>query len=345
MLEGIGDRALQSCTPLPEPKIRGQGAPGQPRVGAWGRALIAAPRTDRGGGNASPLLVLVARFRFLHRSGRFILLLLLFGGGILEPEKDSAPPPRISLWPLALLGTLLLASLSSKRSCLKERVDTHNTSDNKGANIPKEVTLNHPKSVKTTDSGDESSNSHKWTKISAIAQACAVPIAILLLAVNTCQMDVVRRNSRPRLTITGFSPQPTTSGTQQPLDRGRLHINISIPNYGPMPARNVRLYTFDSVTSWNGVVKLHYGGQHWDAPQVIFTTPITGPPSLGLSSNRILSVDEIKGLISHDLVATFSILVKYDDDWGITHRAEYCGEFTFQPSPWSQTCPWPVHND
>ena len=52
---------------------------------------------------------------------------------------------------------------------------------------------------------------------------------------------------------------------------------------------------------------------------------------------------EIRGLQNGVLWATFSILVQYDDDFGIAHHTEYCDLFNLTPH--NDICPWPVQND
>jgi hypothetical protein len=149
---------------------------------------------------------------------------------------------------------------------------------------------------------------------------------------------------RPRLFISGVTPASTTTNPQ-PLDHGKLRITFRVPNYGPLPATKVRFRTFDNVSSWNEVKRLPYGQPRWEYPQIILPVSAESPPGLGIVGERIISESEIKGLISHTLVATFSVLIEYEDDSGRPHKTEYCDEFTFQPNMWNQPCPWPVQTD
>jgi hypothetical protein len=201
----------------------------------------------------------------------------------------------------------------------------------------------------------------KWVKSSLVliatlpwkkwAKSVPVLIAFGLLIVNIFQMnatkqaaEVASESIRPRLTIVGLSPQSLTGSNPLPLDHGKLHVWFQVPNYGPMPASHIRIRRFENVSTWNQAKRLPYGQPIWDYPQMLFPTTSTGAPGWGMTGDREISEEEIKGLSSHDLVATFSILVEYDDTSGATHGVEYCEQFTFPPI-FNRPCPWPVRMD
>jgi hypothetical protein len=188
-----------------------------------------------------------------------------------------------------------------------------------------------------------------WEKMAAITVAAGTAG---LLFVNIFQMkatqraaDVAVESIKPRLVIVNFGPQSLSGSDPQPLDKDRLHVYFQVPNYGPMPASNVRFRRFENVSPWSQVRRLPYGQLIWDYPQIIFPTTTSGPPGWGMTGDRIISSEEISGLVSHDLVATFSILIEYEDTSGKTHGVEYCGQFTFPPYTFSQPCPWRVRSD
>jgi hypothetical protein len=140
---------------------------------------------------------------------------------------------------------------------------------------------------------------------------------------------------RPRITVLGISQEHT-------LDNGRIHVTFTAPNYGPAPARNVRMFRFDNVSGWNQTVSLPYGDELPDEPRVILPKG-NGGDGYGVNGKRIISSEELEGLKAGTLVGTFSILIEYEGDFSIVHHAETCTLFTLQP--YNTVCPWPVRND
>jgi hypothetical protein len=147
---------------------------------------------------------------------------------------------------------------------------------------------------------------------------------------------------RPRLEILSVGPyrEMVNGKINNHLEGGRLRVQVGYINRGPFTAKNVRIFTYDSVGP--NAVKESYNGEPQQFPQI--------PPSGEQASNTYLtgrtrySATELDGLIKGTLRATFSVLIVYDDDIGKeTHHAEYCDVFTLQP--YNDICPWPVRND
>ena len=259
----------------------------------------------------------------------------------MEPGKAPASPPRISLWPLALLGTLLFAWSSSKGNQRREPVHPQDSTSSKDDDTRSQPALiaNVVPSKPNTESADGGKKrTPLWEKL-------AVLVALGLLIVNIFQMratqdaantatSTYKLTFRSRLVISGMSPEG--------LDHGRLHISFHVPNYGPTPAKNLRFYRFESIDRWDQTKRMPYGPQVTIYPQMLLPNDTNG---MGMTGDRITSENEIKGLISHDLVATFSILIVYEDEIGITHHAEYCEQSTWLQSAWNQPCWWLVQND
>jgi F0F1-type ATP synthase membrane subunit c/vacuolar-type H+-ATPase subunit K len=97
----------------------------------------------------------------------------------MEPGKQP------SLWPLAIIG-LLFALFSSKRNQPSQSIHPQDTTEGKHEHIPAKDTLSHTNAIKPNSTKNESQN-RDWVKISAIAQACAVPLGLGLLIVSICQ--------------------------------------------------------------------------------------------------------------------------------------------------------------
>ena len=147
---------------------------------------------------------------------------------------------------------------------------------------------------------------------------------------------------RPRVAIVGVGPYREMVGGQinNHVDGGFLRVQVGYTNRGPFTARNVRIFTYDSIGP--NATKGEYRGEPQQFPQI----PPTGEQvsNTYLTGKTQYSAIELDGLIKGTLRATFSVLITYDDDlWKETHHAEYCDVFTLQP--YNDICPWPVRND
>jgi hypothetical protein len=272
----------------------------------------------------------------------------------LEPEKESASPPRISLWPLALLGTLLFALLSSKRNRSGECVSPHDNPRVKGIFAPRErlaVPQIQPTPTQGTNANGRKDDTPPWKKRAEIAIAIGT---VGLLIVNIFQMRSTQKASetadktfkltfRPRVEILSVGPhrEMVNGEIVNHLDEGRLMVQVGYTNRGPFAARNVRIFVYDRI----GTQAMR--GTYSKEPRVFPDIPPMGPeqiPNTYIAGENRRSEAEMDGLRKGTLRATFSVLVVYDDDLGKeTHHAEYCDVFTLQP--YNDICPWPVHND
>jgi hypothetical protein len=101
---------------------------------------------------------------------------------------------------------------------------------------------------------------------------------------------------------------------------------------------------YENISPRDQVKKLEYGVELLSEPKLIPPKVEGGWNSqMIITGQKVLTAVELDGLHSGKLWTTFSILVTYDDDFGDTHHAEYCGLFTLQPQ--NDICPWPVRND
>jgi hypothetical protein len=152
--------------------------------------------------------------------------------------------------------------------------------------------------------------------------------------------------NRPRLKILGMTAdQMIVNGRlQTQMDNGRLRVRIDVPNSGRFPARNVRFFRFDNVSTRDRITKLPYK-ELLGEPKLIPPKAEGGWSSLIIiTGDTPITLDELNALKTGTMWATFSILVTYDDDFGRqAHHAEYCGIFTLKP--YNDICPWPVRND
>jgi hypothetical protein len=153
---------------------------------------------------------------------------------------------------------------------------------------------------------------------------------------------------RPRILIAGISPSVQTmvnGKLETQLADGKLVVAPTIYNYGPSPAKNVRWFVYDNISTREQAGRLAYK-ELFGEPKVILSKPggeIYGGNFLTITGIRQITPEELSGLESGTLWATFSILIQYDDDGGKTHHAEYCDLFTLKP--YNDICPWPVQND
>jgi hypothetical protein len=150
---------------------------------------------------------------------------------------------------------------------------------------------------------------------------------------------------RPRLLLIGIDARVKTSpiGMEEPvLDEHRLTVQIQLPNTGPFTARNVRFFRYSNVSqraqARKGVYEELFGESKAIPPKVENYNP-----GIVVVGTKTVTDPEIQGLQRGTLWATFSILVQYDDDFGITHHTEYCDLFNL--TPYNDICPWPVQND
>jgi hypothetical protein len=112
----------------------------------------------------------------------------------LEPEKESASPPRISLWPLAFVGILvsLLASLvSAKVKNNHQAIHPRDSTDPKGNTAPQQVsfipnTIPSPQQANSPDGGQR--RTPGWEK-------AAVLVALGILGVNAWQSYETRKSA------------------------------------------------------------------------------------------------------------------------------------------------------
>jgi hypothetical protein len=147
---------------------------------------------------------------------------------------------------------------------------------------------------------------------------------------------------RPRVDIASIGPyrDMTNGQINNHLDGGFLRVLVGYTNKGPFTARNVRIFTYDSIGPT--ATKGSYKGEPQQFPQIAPTGEQV--PNTYLTGKTQYSAAELDGLIKGTLRATFSVLIVYDDDLGKeTHHAEYCDVFTLQP--YNDICPWPVKND
>lgn len=101
----------------------------------------------------------------------------------------------------------------------------------------------------------------------AITTLVVLGIYTAIAAYQACQMRVSTRVSakaaktasdtlhiayRPWVSILGI-----TQG--QELEQGRIRVSFIAPNFGPVPAKNVRFFAFDNIGSRSAAYKLHYG--------------------------------------------------------------------------------------
>ncbi|MCU1302664.1 MAG: hypothetical protein JWQ87_2948 [Candidatus Sulfotelmatobacter sp.] len=106
----------------------------------------------------------------------------------MEPEIEPSSPSRISLWPLALLGTLLFALLPSKRNQPSKSVHPQDSTHSKNTYAQKQTVTTAnieptPENSKHPYRGKD--HTPLWKKL---LEGSAVTIAFGLLVVNICQM-------------------------------------------------------------------------------------------------------------------------------------------------------------
>lgn len=161
------------------------------------------------------------------------------------PEKSAASPPRSSWWPLALLGTLLFAFITSKRDQFGESIHpqdrpekTHDIGHHDSAVIPQVVpTPPGNTKTKTTCRPDQT----PWWK--TLGEGIALFGGIGLLIVNIYQLrasqsaadtakDAVHISERAYITV--GAPQP---------DFTKKTITVFINNSGRIPSGPTTIIT------------------------------------------------------------------------------------------------------
>ncbi len=148
--------------------------------------------------------------------------------------------------------------------------------------------------------------------------------------------DSLKLTYRPRITMTKIYPQEN-------LDSGKLAIGFSVLNYGPITARNVKVFRFENVSALDHASKLPYGREPLrDYPKMLAPAKAD---DWGIYGEKVVSPQQTKALGSRELVATFSVLVEYEDDSSQTHHTEACILYTLRPKFWWTYCPWPVQID
>ncbi len=159
--------------------------------------------------------------------------------------------------------------------------------------------------------------------------------------------DTLRMTLRPRVTIPFINPlvQSVINGRLvTTLDHGKLKVGIEPVNTGPLAATNVRFFRYDYVGARESARKMSYEGKELVGEMKLIPPKTEGiSTSMSLLGETTISADDLRDLKSGKLWATFSIMITYDDDFGITHHAEYCDQFTLKP--YNDICPWAVRND
>lgn len=186
------------------------------------------------------------------------------------------------------------------------------------------------------------------TSIAAIYQARSSTLSAgAAKRASEVASNTFRLTFRPRLSLLGITPavQSMVSGKlQTELDSGTLRVSISVPNTGPFPARNVRFFRYDNVSTRDQAKPLRYEELPGEPKFIPPKAEGNWNSSMLIPGSRTITAVELKGLESGTLWATFSVLITYEDDLGReVHHAEYCDLFTLQPA--NDVCPWPVRND
>ena len=261
---------------------------------------------------------------------------------------------------LAMLLKRLLGAVKNVEQAIQEQTNAKNSKneqEGKKQNPPPEVRaeIRFPEDVERANSvhKEKEYSLAKWNVIGTWATFGMVTIYAGIAAYQACLMrestiasQQAAEAIRPRLVVGGLTPAPLTSNGL-PMDQGKLHVSFQVPNYGPVIAANLRVREFDNVSTRDKVSKLPYGQPHFEFGPIVPPAPLVGNQiaGWGIDGDKILIEDELIGLKEKRLVATFSILVEYDDAAGRTHHTESCIIFTFPPNWGSETCPWKPQND
>jgi hypothetical protein len=192
----------------------------------------------------------------------------------------------------------------------------------------------------------------RWKKWAEIA---AVLIAFGLLVVNIFQMRATQKASetaantlrltfRPRININRLVRQDTlNNGTQ-------LALSFEGFNYGPIAAKNIKVYRYENISSFTDVSRKPYGEPLRDYPKIVGPN---APFSGGIYGEKNLSPQDVNSLTRTDTlpigrtrtVATFSVLIEYEGDLPGIHHTEACIVFTLPSSRWWTYCPWSMRVD
>ncbi|HWY59094.1 MAG TPA: hypothetical protein VNZ03_31815 [Terriglobales bacterium] len=144
---------------------------------------------------------------------------------------------------------------------------------------------------------------------------------------------------RPRIEIGGISTEQTLTPDKH------FKSAVTVVNYTPITARNVKVFRFDDIIEKRQARKLPYE-ELTDQPKTIPANTVYTPAQnsgFGIVSRTKVSDDQWNGVKNGNLVGIISVLIVYEDDFSIPHHAEYC---TFFEVPGNgPPCPWPVQND
>jgi hypothetical protein len=214
--------------------------------------------------------------------------------------------------------------------------------------------------TKISNLGDELHKAERWmiwlTGAIGFFGLCAVIVGVLQWCAMRGQLAEMKNGGidthtlaetskltlRPRVAIVSVGPyqEMVNSQINNHLEGGFLRVQVGYTNKGTFAARNVRIFTYDSIGP--NASKGSYQGEPQQFPQIQPTGEQV--PNTYLTGKTQYSLAELDGLIKGRLRATFSVLIVYDDDIGKeTHHAEYCDVFTLQP--YNDICPWPVQNN
>ncbi len=182
----------------------------------------------------------------------------------MEPGKDSASPPRISLWPLALLGTLVsvLALFSSRRTNSQDTAHAQDNPDHKTSGAPILTAALKSESIPANTGTNQSSKRDPWWKpAAAIAQVIIALVTLGLLLVNLYQMKATKKTAKAaidanKLTRTLLKGSYSDfinvdigmSIPQTPQSELHTILNIGFENHGKMETTLHSQYTITIIT-------------------------------------------------------------------------------------------------
>jgi hypothetical protein len=136
---------------------------------------------------------------------------------------------------------------------------------------------------------------------------------------------------RPRVVIDGI--------TNQGLEQAGYRVTFDVPNFGSVPAKNVRFFVFYGIGSSREAKRIAYT-ERADESKVILPK---GREGVGHAIFILLTPAEQK-LFQGGALMTVSILIDYEGEFpGIVYHAETCSIFPLKGD--NGVCPWPVQND
>ena len=150
-----------------------------------------------------------------------------------------------------------------------------------------------------------------------------------------------------------FRPRIALTSPRASITDGKLSLGLQAVNYGTTSARNIvwqqatelgvpeKLYRLRYKPS-KGILETSYPKEI--PPGNVVTSP--SPIDLGFYADKNLLQQQIDELVSEKVWATFSVLVTYEDDFGLTHHAETCVQSCGKAGGmrW-RYCPWSARND